>query len=138
MGYRSEWCLACKGPAEKIEAFVDELARRASQPSDGDYDAAEVAKLIFDSRLEGTAELAVWHDPDTKCYGEWDETIDQLVCFARQHGLKAAYCRLGEDVEDHDEDNDDGFYIPFVRRLDICRLGAEHGCTGLGEEEEAV
>lgn len=125
MGYRSEWLLQVKGPAEGVARLTAEIAARAEKVSSGphDEDESEYASTLQACRAEdrvlpdGQVE-AVWLEDWTKCYSGWDRLIHSILGMARnEFGLKAAYGRLGEDPADVEFDNDEGYYVEYVRRL---------------------
>ena len=134
MGYRSSWRLVINtADSEYKQKFKDWLELQKiilPEPMSGWH---EVAQCIWESCEAEVENELIYAEGSTKCSDPWDHFIDEVFDLCCQgSGMDAAYCRLGENYDDHETRDGEvtNIYID-------CNIG-EHHCGEILKPEVQV
>jgi hypothetical protein len=116
MSYDSEWRLAVRGTIQSIDRLTSWAEeRRDVAPIDELLIWDEILRHVANDFGTPRRRTRVWAHTYPCGRLHWDEIVGEILLRARDRfHLRAAYARLGQDLDDHEFDNDPrGFCIPY-------------------------
>jgi hypothetical protein len=123
MSNRSEWQLAFRGSRKKILKLEKYFAKVLDDKSRSTTTRTAMSvilnnkTMVAEKKVESQRALSFAHS-FTTCDKTWNALIEELLGVARKTlKISASYARLGEAVDDHEFNCDDGLPIKCLRYL---------------------
>lgn len=125
---QSEWQLSFLGSRKKViklEKFLDNMMRDDNRSvEERNLASAIIASKQMVAEHKKNRERGICYHQSAMHLGEvWTEMVDELLDYARNKlKIKAAYARLGEEMDDYEFDDMEGLRLGFTRCLNEVEL----------------